>query len=130
MFDLGVTSALLDRRELPARSNAYGKAFEHFIALEIRAYLSYSRRQEALTFWRSQSGMEVDFVIGDSLAIEVKASESVPDRALKGLKAFIEEGISKRHIVVSKEAIKRKVGKIEIFPWNAFLDSLWKGELF
>ena len=130
LFDLGISSALLNRRELPTKSDAYGKAFEHFIALEITAYLSYARRPEKLTYWRSQSGMEIDFVVGDSLAIEVKSSDSVPDRALKGLKAFMEEGICKRHILISKERVRRKVGEIEILPWEIFLDMLWKGELF
>lgn len=129
LFDLGISSALLNRRELPAKSDAYGKAFEHFIALEITAYLSYARRPEKLTYWRSQSGMEIDFVVGDSLAIEVKSSDSVPDRALKGLKAFMEEGISKRHILISKERVRRKVGGIEILPWEIFLEMLWNGDL-
>lgn len=128
-FDLGVSSALLGRRELLAKSDSYGKAFEHFIALELRAYLSYRRRQEKLKFWRSQSGMEVDFVVGDSLAIEVKASETVPDRSLKGLKAFSEEGLVKRLMLVSKEPTRRRIEKIELLPWQEFIELLWTDRL-
>ncbi len=129
LFDLGITSSLLERRELVAKSDAYGKAFEHFIALELRAYLSYSRRSEKLSFWRSQSGMEVDFIVGDSLAIEVKSSESVSDRSLKGLRAFEEEGIAQRYVVVSREKVRRKIGQIEILPWKEFLELLWDDRL-
>ncbi len=128
-FDLGVSSALLGRRELPRMSDAYGKAFEHFIALELRAYLSYRRREEKLTFWRSQSGMEVDFIVGDSLAIETKAAKTVPNRSLKGLEALAEEDLVERMIVVSQETHKRKVGKIAILPWQEFLDLLWSDKL-
>ena len=55
-FDLGVTSALLRRRELVESTQVFGNAFEHFIALELRAFLAYTRKRERLTFWRSQSG--------------------------------------------------------------------------
>ncbi len=129
LFDLGVTSSLLKRRELAESSDDFGKAFEHFIALELRAYLSYRRSFEPLTYWRSRSGFEVDFLIGDKAAIEVKSTHSVPDRALKGLKALREEGIHQRYIVVSLEETKRVVDGIQILPWREFLEQLWKDRL-
>ncbi|RMG42720.1 MAG: ATP-binding protein [Candidatus Dadabacteria bacterium] len=125
LFDLGVTSSLLDSHELSQKSERYGKAFEHFISLELRAYLSYKRKKEKLMFWRSQSGYEVDFIIGDKIALEVKSSSAVSDRSLKGLKAFKEEAAVNRYIVVSKEPELRVVNGIEIFPWDLFLEHLW-----
>jgi len=128
LFDLGVTSALLERKEIVRKTDSFGKAFEHFIYLELLAYLSYNRKSEKLTFWRSQSGFEVDFILGDHAAIEVKSAESVSDRSLKGLRAFMEEGLTKKHIVVSCEKDYRKVDEIEIYPWELFLEKLWGGE--
>lgn len=129
LFDLGVTSALLGRTDLPDKSEAYGKAFEHFLALELRAYLSYRRKREVLHFWRSQSKFEVDFVVGETLAIEAKASNAVPERSLKGLKALEEEQLIAQSIVVSKESEKRVVDGITIYPWKDFLTELWEDRL-
>ena len=59
--------------------------------MELRSYLSYRRIRSELTYWRTQSGIEVDFLVGSSAAIEVKASNRVSDRDLRGLRALAEE---------------------------------------
>ena len=129
LFDLGVASSLLQRSELARTSDAYGKAFEHFIGLEIRAYLSYSRSFHPLTFWRSQSGFEVDFLIGEQAAVEVKARKSVSNRALKGLKVLKEEKLIRDFYIVSQESEPREVDGIKILPWQMFLEKLWSNEI-
>ena len=53
--------------------------------LELRAWLDYEQRDDPLTYWRSQSQLEVDFVVGDAVAIEVKAKSRVSFRDCKGL---------------------------------------------
>jgi len=45
--------------------------------MELRAYLSYTRKKPPLRYWRSKNGHEVDFLIGETTAIEVKASRKV-----------------------------------------------------
>jgi hypothetical protein len=40
--------------------------------MEIRAYLGYRRIKLSLSFWRSTHGHEVDFLIGEKVAVEVK----------------------------------------------------------
>jgi uncharacterized protein len=128
-FDLGVTNSLLGYRALPPRSEEFGRAFEQFIALEIRAYLSYRRLQQPLTFWRSQSGFEVDFLIGDEIAIEAKSATAVPERSLKGLQALAEENVVRERYVVSQETHPRTVHGIHILPWKEFLARLWSDSL-
>jgi predicted AAA+ superfamily ATPase len=66
----------------------FGKAFEQFIAMELRAWLSYRRLREPLRYWRTQAGSEVDFLIGEDIAIEVKAIRTVSDNHLKGLRVL------------------------------------------
>ncbi|MGB9440735.1 MAG: DUF4143 domain-containing protein, partial [Desulfobacterales bacterium] len=39
-FDVGVTNSLAKRGEIMEGSELFGKAFEHFILLEVRAFLS------------------------------------------------------------------------------------------
>ena len=76
----------------------------------------------------SASGFEVDFIIGDHTAIEVKAKENLSPDDSKSLRMLAEEDGLKRYICVSLEPRRRKVGNIEILPYRDFLDALWNGE--
>ena len=108
----------------------YGRAFEHFIILETRAYLAYKNIDEPLSFWRSRSGFEVDLLISDRIGVEIKATQLVTDKHLKGMRALKEEINFSRAIVVSHDRERRITSDgIEILPWKLFLDELWKGEL-
>ncbi len=129
LFDLGVTHSLAGIREVPVGTDHFGRAFEHWIALELRAYLSYRRSEASLGFWRTEGGYEVDFTVGNQLAIEVKGTELVTDRQLSGLKALREEGIFKKFCVVSRDPAPRTVDGIEIYPWQTFVKKLWGDEL-
>lgn len=131
LFDVGVTNYLARRGKIRDGSELFGKAFEHFIALELRAWISYSKSRLPLQYWRSTSQFEVDFVLGDALAIEVKATTQVTDKHLKGLRALAEEkNCVKRFYVVSNDPTKRKTKDgIVILPWREFLGALWADEL-
>ncbi len=59
--------------------------------MEIRAYLSYSRIKLSFAYWRSTHGHEVNFLIGEKIAVEVKATARVVPGDLRGLKALAEE---------------------------------------
>lgn len=128
-FDIGVKNTLANIKQIPPQSDLYGKAFEHFIALELRAYLSYRRKHLSLSYWQAQNGQEVDFIIGDDIAIEVKATDHVQDKHLKGLKALAEEKICKQYFLVSQDHLKRRVDNIDIISWQLFLKKLWADEI-
>ena len=122
--------ALNQIQHLPLTGEIFGRALEHFIAQEIRAYLSYSRRREALTFWRTKHHQEVDFIIGDDVAIEVKGSKRVSDRDHAGLKVLGEEKTWKRRIVVSLDPHKMSFDSgIEHLFWQDFMEQLWQGKI-
>ena len=87
LVDVGVTNYLAKRKDIEFGSEAFGRAFEHFIAQELRAFLSYRRIKEPLSYLRSMSQFEVDFVVGTQLAIEVKSSKNIYEQHLKGLRA-------------------------------------------
>jgi uncharacterized protein len=115
---------------LPENSGEWGKAFEHFIAMELRAWISYTRSRKSLRYWRTQTGLEVDFLIGDETAIEVKASRSVTEKHLKGLRALKEEGVFQKFLVVSFDAQNRETSDgIRCLHWSRFLEYLWKESL-
>ena len=125
-FDVGLAGYLCKRGEVKSGSSAFGKAFEHLIYMELKAYSSYSEKFYPLYYWRTTSGFEVDFVLGDGeIAIEAKSSKQVNYRQLKGIRAFKEEHSPRRSIVVSCDREPRKTEDgIEILPWQHFLQML------
>lgn len=127
-FDVGVARHLQNRRGLRAGSPEFGDAFEAYLHHELRTYLDYGRGGE-LCYWRSKSGFEVDFVLDNRTAIEVKAKAPVPQRDLRGLMALREEGLLERYVVVSLERLPRVHDGIQILPWQVFLEQLWAREL-
>jgi uncharacterized protein len=130
MFDVGVSRTLSGTGEIKYKSKAFGDAFEHFIVLELRAFISYSRKNTEMKYWRSTSKFEVDLILGDEVALEIKSTESVNSKHLRGLRAFKEENIAKQYIVVSLDAARRKTSDdIQILPWRDFLKALWAGKL-
>ncbi len=125
-FDTGVVSTLARTETLDRNSDLYGKAFEHFIGMELKAYLSYRRLSDELTFWRSINGQEVDFIIGNHTAIEVKSTKKVDEKHLKGLRALREENYFKKYYLISHDAIPQTIHGIICRPWKTFLEELWK----
>ena len=94
-----------------------------------RAWIDYGSPRTQLSCWRSKSGYEVDFLLDEELAIEVKATARVSDRDLVGLKALREEGRLLRFIVVCRQERPELLDGIEIMPWEYFLQALWAGSL-
>lgn len=127
-FDGGVARHLQHRSGLQRRSPEFGEAFESYIFHELTTYLDYTE-PAPLGYWRSTSNFEVDFVLGDMTAIEVKAKEQVGERDLRGIRALKEEGLLKNYVVVSLEARPRTVDGIRVMPWRGFLEELWSREL-
>jgi len=126
LFDLGVWHTLIQTGDLSRNSDLFGRSFEHFIAQELRAFLSYTRSQDRLSFWRTQEGIEVDFCIGDHTAIECKASARVTMRDAKGLIALREEGVFRSLLLVSNDDLNRMEDGIKFVSWRTFLDELWR----
>ena len=129
-FDVGVANYLKGIRVLRKNSSEMGKAFEHFIGMELRSYLSYKRFKKPLTYWRTYRGPEADFLIGSETAVEVKSTEKVNDSDLKGLRALKEEGPFQNFYLVSRDETNRKTSdNIRILHWHTFLTELWEGKL-
>ena len=126
LFDVGVANALAGRFSVLPGTEAYGRCLEHLVFTEIRAFLSYSRDDRALTFWRSTHGQEVDFLIGDETAIEVKATTHVQPKHLRGVKALAEDVTLKHKIVVSMDPQPRRLDDgLVVLPLKDFLERLW-----
>jgi predicted AAA+ superfamily ATPase len=124
-FDVGVVSSLQGRAFRPGTPE-FGEAFETYIMHELMSYSDYLSG-DSLHYWRSTSGFEVDFIIGDHTAVEVKAKENISPQDIKSLQALAEEKKLKRYLCVSLEPRLRQFGNVTVLPYRAFLDALWSG---
>jgi predicted AAA+ superfamily ATPase len=73
--------------------------------------------------------LEVDFVLGGEVAIEVKSTSRVDNTDLRSLNAFVAEYSPRLAIVVCNEKTERIYEKIKIMPWRIFLRDLWEGKI-
>lgn len=126
LFDTGVAGSITKRSIEEERSETFGKSFEHFIFTEITAYNSYREVGYEINFWRTKSGLEVDFVLGGGeVAIEVKGGNRIDNRDLRPLRTFKDLYTPRKALVVCNEKVERIVGDIRIIPWRKFLYDLW-----
>ena len=127
LFDVGLTNYLARRSPQPGTPE-FGKAFEHFILLELMAYKAYCNPELPLYYWRTSNGAEVDFILGDmEAAIEIKTAQRVHETDVRSLQLLRSEHPVKKSILVSFESEPKKLGEIECLPWKIFLEKLWAG---
>ncbi|MCY4095673.1 MAG: AAA family ATPase [Gammaproteobacteria bacterium] len=129
LFDVGVAGRICDRTVSSAAGNEFGRAFEHYILMEIWMARSLLERRFQIQYWRTKSGYEVDFILGDGeVAIEVK-SRVRRQRDLRPINAFINDYKPKRAIVVVAENEARRIGNVEVLPYGEFIAELQAGDL-
>ncbi len=130
-FDIGIVAYLTRRGEVEPGSELFGRAFEHLLHMEISAHSSYSGYFYPISYWRTASGFEVDFLLGDAeVVIEAKSTGTVSGRHLQGIRAFKEEYAARHYIVVSMDPKPRRTEDgIDILPWKVFLKRLWRDDL-
>jgi predicted AAA+ superfamily ATPase len=109
-FDIGVRNALAGDRGFAEGSERWGRNFEHFVYTELRAFLDYRLDDRPLAFWRTRDDREVDFVIGDDVAIA-------------------EEGTFRRRILVCTAPRPSLVRGIEVLPIRSFCEEVWAGRV-
>lgn len=87
-----------------------GAAFENAIALQLKS-------KGSLTYYQKKSGQEIDFILNDNLAIEVKETPDFGD--LKVLKKRATELTIEKQILIGRNA-----------PNNDFREWNWGGSIF
>lgn len=134
-FDIGVVNGLIRRKELTEGTSEFGAAFEQLVYQELRAYISYYRKDFKLEYWRTVDKSEVDFVIYENLkklfAIEVKSSKKPRAKDYSGLLKLEAEFPNIKKIVVSLVPLSIiEDNGVEIYNINDFLSLLWSHEIF
>ncbi len=130
LFDVGIANYLVQRGKIEIGSESFGKAMEHLIYQEIIAHSHYSDLNYPLSYWRTASQIEVDFILGDhEVSVEVKSTDLAKPRHLSGLNRFGEEYTVKKQILVTNDLHPRQMGNVSVLPWKVFLEQLWGGEI-
>ena len=128
LFDPGVTRHLAGSGPVLMKGAGFGAAFEHLIFCELRAALDYGRAK-SLHYWRSTSGLEVDFLLNEKIAIEVKATAIPKSIDIRGLHALGEElGGLRRYLFCTVER-PQIISGVEALPWVEGLRRMWNGDL-
>lgn len=127
LFDSGVYQELRPKGPLDYTSEIEGVALEGIIAHHLKAWVDYTPQKHDLGFWRTRSGLEVDFVVYGPLgfwAVEVKNSQKVRLQDTKPLEEFLEDYPEAIGILLYRgnETFKRK--NILCLPVENFLKQL------
>ena len=134
LFDVGVANYLQRNHFTELKGQQAGKALEHYILLELIAYKELNEKDFEINYWRTKTGLEVDFILGSGeIALEVKL-EQQPDKSdLRGLTAFCEEHNPKSAYLICMVPRARRVKRdgltIDILPVKTFLEQLWQGKI-
>jgi predicted AAA+ superfamily ATPase len=129
-FDTGIVSWLARRGPVQQGSELFGRAFEHFLTMEVFAWAAYSGRNPGVSYWRTASQLEVDIVLGDGqIAIEIKSTAAANDHHLNGLRAFRQEHDARCYLVSLDPRPRLTSDGIHILPWQDFLARLWSDKI-
>lgn len=126
-FDPGVYRALRPYSIGDTLTELDGLALEGLVAQHLFAWKDYTSEKHSLHFWRTRSGVEVDFVILGPLgfwAIEVKNSTQVTLSDLSPLVSFMEDYPEATALFLyrGKERLYKK--RILCIPCEEFLKEL------
>jgi predicted AAA+ superfamily ATPase len=124
-FDLGVLNGLLNN--FIVSPDRIGNLFEHFIYQQIRNSAMAQDEPIEISFFRTRSGVEVDFIVklrGQIWAIEVKNGD-IAKSDLSGLQSFRDYYPQvHRCLAVSPKEQQRKIDDIFICNWIEMLQSM------
>ncbi len=126
-FDPGVFRSLRPKGPFDRSEEIDGAALEGLIAEHLRAWIAYSGHDDELFFWRTQHGLEVDFILyGERgiIAMEVKNSTKIQPNDLRSLQHFQEDYPKSTAVFLYRGKETLKKGKIWCIPSEDFLKKL------
>jgi predicted AAA+ superfamily ATPase len=131
LFDAGVYRSLRPRGPLDRPEAIAGHALEGLVEQHLRAWISYSKSDYSLFFWRTRSGVEVDFVMYGPeglYAVEVKNSARIHPQDLRPLKTFKEDYPESKVYLLYRGKERLLKGDILCLPCSDFLRQLRPGQ--
>jgi predicted AAA+ superfamily ATPase len=126
-FDAGVFRAIRPQSIEDPTTELEGPALEGLVAQHLKAWCDYTAGENTLSFWRTRSGVEVDFVLHSPLgfwAIEVKNTRNISLDDLRHLKIFQEDYPEAKAIFLHRGTDRLMKGNILCMPCSEFLSNL------
>lgn len=126
-FDVGVYRIIRPSGPLDNPHEIDGIALENLVLQHLVAWNAYRRNDNKLYYWRTKSGVEVDFIIyGEEniTAIEVKNTKTIRSNDLKGLKSFKTDYPPASCFYLYRGQEKLKIDNILCLPVPLFLENL------
>ncbi len=126
-FDPGVFRSLRPKGPFDRTEEIEGAALEGLVAEHLRSYLAYRDLDDQLFFWRTEHGLEVDFVVyGEQgiFALEVKNTTKIRPDDLTSLQHFQEDYSESSAVFLYRGKETLKKGRIWCMPCEEFLRKL------
>ena len=123
-FDVGIYRILRPRGILDSSVEIEGLALEGLVAQHLRSWVMAQAEPHTLSFWRTQTQLEVDFIVYGPKgfwAIEVKRSPNLGPNDVKGLAAFKEEYPEAQCIILTQTNRQDVFRGFPIIPVDQFL---------
>jgi predicted AAA+ superfamily ATPase len=119
----------------PIAMEERGHLLETLVLQELLAAVSYLDVGGNFFYWRTNDGVEVDFIWqrgNSAIAFEVKSSQTWKNTFNLGLQTLVEQKkikiIKCYGIYLGKERLKKPWGTL--LPVEQFFSELWKGKIF
>lgn len=130
LFDPGVARALAGRCREPLDGTERGFLLETWILHELRAAMSFRSTGGRLSYWRTPSGSEVDFVWSrgsHAIGVEVKAASVWRTEYGAPLKSLMAAGALQAAYGVYTGSVELQDGPVRVMPLFRFLEVLASG---
>ncbi len=132
LFDCGVARALARRLREPLDAAERGVLLETLVFHELRAQIAYSAIGGELSYYRTPSGTEIDFIwtrARTAIGIEVKASERWRPEFARALNELHARGTIRRAFGVYLGDRPLQDGAVRVLPVATFLRELVSGRV-
>ncbi len=130
LFDRGVQRALARSLNVPLQAGTYeyGRAFEHFVILELHRLASYARNDFSFSYLRTKDDAEIDLIVERSgmptALVEIKSTTRVVSQDVTGLANFLPVFPKANAYCISNDPRAKSLNSVECLHWREGLKAI------
>ena len=125
LFDLGIKRALERSLTIGLMEGTYGfgRAFEHFIILEIIRLSQYQNKDWTFSYLQTKDNAEIDLIIDrpgmPTVLIDIKSTKQIKERDTLTLNRFAKDIKNSEQFCISRDEHEKKIGSVWCCPWQS-----------
>lgn len=129
-FDPGVVRALTRMLTVPLKPKtyAYGRAFEHFVIVEIIRLNSYYKKDYRFSYLNTKDGVEIDLIVErpgqTAVLVEIKSTVQVTEQDVRQLTRFKKDLPNSEAFCLSQDPVRKEINGVLTFPWKEGIGAL------